>query len=615
MRGRRLVIGALLACLAALLLSGGLTAAFTLRGTSGDPPQEAQAAVVAPGVGDAGAGPPGSSPLTAVPKLVNFQGRLTNPSTGDPVPDGTYSITFRIFNAASGGTQLWSETQSAVAVTNGQFNVLLGSVSPLTASVLDGDPRYLEVKVGEDPAMTPRLRFATVPYAFHAENTPWSGLTGVPAGFADNVDSDVLAGLSCANGQVAKWNSGAGQWQCANDLTGAGGDSWSLTGNSGTNPSTNFLGTTDNQSLVLKTNGTERMRIDASGNVGIGTSSPTERLYVLGAAVFDFGSTGELIAGTPAAAGPGVIAYAPNGNRRDIRFSNDGIGLLASSSSSSPSSEHGIRIDEGGRVGIGILSPSAETQLHVRTNTNDNFGVLVDASGTAGSEIGLHTAISKFASLVKNAYYAGGWNRFDTSSGAFLQQVAPDGTVDFSTAASGANPISWQKRLTLFAAGPVAGQFKGNLRVLSATTGATVVELGEGLDYAEGFDVSSHEDIGPGTVLIIDPHDPGKLAISGEPYDSKVAGVVAGANDLGSGVRLGGDQFDYDVALAGRVYANVDATYGEVSPGDLLTTSPTPGYAMVVKDYSEAQGAILGKAMQGLAHGEKGQILVLVTLQ
>ena len=80
-------------------------------------------------------------------------------------------------------------------------------------------------------------------------------------------------------------------------------------------------------------------------------------------------------------------------------------------------------------------------------------------------------------------------------------------------------------------------------------------------------------------------------------------------------MRLGVGQFDYDVALAGRVYCNVDANYGEVNPGDLLTTSPTSGYAMVVKDRAKAQGAILGKAMEKLEQGKKGQILVLVTLQ
>jgi hypothetical protein len=84
---------------------------------------------------------------------------------------------------------------------------------------------------------------------------------------------------------------------------------------------------------------------------------------------------------------------------------------------------------------------------------------------------------------------------------------------------------------------------------------------------------------------------------------------------MGSAVRLGPGRFDHDVALAGRVYCNLDATETGVEPGDLLTTSPTPGYAMKATDYARAQGAILGKAMESLGKGQKGQILVLVTLQ
>ena len=74
-------------------------------------------------------------------------------------------------------------------------------------------------------------------------------------------------------------------------------------------------------------------------------------------------------------------------------------------------------------------------------------------------------------------------------------------------------------------------------------------------------------------------------------------------------------KLDYDVALAGRVYCNVDATEQAVQAGDLLTTSTTPGHAMKATDYDRARGAILGKAMQKLEQGQKGQILVLVTLQ
>ena len=80
-------------------------------------------------------------------------------------------------------------------------------------------------------------------------------------------------------------------------------------------------------------------------------------------------------------------------------------------------------------------------------------------------------------------------------------------------------------------------------------------------------------------------------------------------------MRLGTDQFDCDVALAGRVYCNVDATEKAIEPGDLLTTSSIPGYAMKAQDRNRSHGAILGKAMERMEIGKKGQILVLVSLQ
>jgi mannose-6-phosphate isomerase-like protein (cupin superfamily) len=68
------------------------------------------------------------------------------------------------------------------------------------------------------------------------------------------------------------------------------------------------------------------------------------------------------------------------------------------------------------------------------------------------------------------------------------------------------------------------------------------------------------------------------------------------------------------VALSGRVYVWVDASKGAIQPGDLLTTSSTPGHAMKATDAKKAQGAIIGKAMTSLKEG-KGLVLVLVTLQ
>jgi predicted regulator of Ras-like GTPase activity (Roadblock/LC7/MglB family) len=101
------------------------------------------------------------------PSFVNFQGVLTNPTTGAYVANGTYSVSFRIYDSAIGGAILWTETQS-MPVSGGNFSVLLGSVNALPSDLFAGSTRYLEVQVGADPPMIPRQQFATVPYAFHS---------------------------------------------------------------------------------------------------------------------------------------------------------------------------------------------------------------------------------------------------------------------------------------------------------------------------------------------------------------------------------------------------------------------------------------------------------------
>jgi hypothetical protein len=72
-----------------------------------------------------------------------------------------------------------------------------------------------------------------------------------------------------------------GSWKKIADLAAANAN-WSLKGNAGTDPSLNFIGTTDGQPLVMRTDNNERLRIDASGNIGIGTNNPTAKLEVAG---------------------------------------------------------------------------------------------------------------------------------------------------------------------------------------------------------------------------------------------------------------------------------------------------------------------------------------------
>jgi len=117
----------------------------------------------------------------AAPNLINYQGSLTD-SGGTPVTDLAVSMTFRIYDAATGGTPLWEETQT-VAVTNGIYNVLLGSSTANPAygtfdpSLFSGDSRWLEIVVNGE-TLTPRQRIASVAYS----------LRTAEAGNADTVD-------------------------------------------------------------------------------------------------------------------------------------------------------------------------------------------------------------------------------------------------------------------------------------------------------------------------------------------------------------------------------------------------------------------------------------------
>jgi hypothetical protein len=145
-----------------------------------------------------------------------------------------------------------------------------------------------------------------------------------------------------------------------------------------------------------------------------------------------------------------------------------------------------------------------------------------------------------------------------------------------------------------------------------------VLTITGGGDLAEPFEVSEAETVKPGMVVSIDPEQPGRLRLANTAYDRTVAGIASGAHGINPGLTLRQEGTVADgslpVALTGRVYCWADASYGPIEPGDLLTTSDTPGHAMKVTDHMKAQGAIIGKAMTALTEG-RGFVLVLVTLQ
>ncbi len=131
-----------------------------------------------------------------VPTTINYQGHLTDES-GNPVDEAT-KLKFDLFDSELGGSAIWTETHDSVDVRNGYFAVQLGTNNPFSADDFiipaGKSTLYLQVSIVDPSNGTvslPRQPLASVPYAFQADyaaGAPWGGLTGVPPGFADNID-------------------------------------------------------------------------------------------------------------------------------------------------------------------------------------------------------------------------------------------------------------------------------------------------------------------------------------------------------------------------------------------------------------------------------------------
>jgi hypothetical protein len=128
-----------------------------------------------------------------------------------------------------------------------------------------------------------------------------------------------------------------------------------------------------------------------------------------------------------------------------------------------------------------------------------------------------------------------------------------------------------------------------------------------GLDVAERFKVLGHGEIG--SVMVMDEQEKA-IKLCERAYDPCVVGIISGEPAF----ILGLETEHQPIALCGRVPCNVDADIAPIKVGDLLTTSPTKGYAQKALEIEKATGTIIGKALESLSQG-KGQITGLVILQ
>lgn len=158
-----------------------------------------------------------SSAQEAAPKLINYQGKLTD-AVGAPLggsAGGTYSLKFEVFDAPTGGTAAWGETRQ-VAVVDGVFNVVLGGAGGTNVvgdlgAAFAGKDRYLQTTVlpgagvATQQVLLPRQQLASVPFALVAQNATiaTNAISATNASNAAKLDGQVAAFYMPPGGVIA----------------------------------------------------------------------------------------------------------------------------------------------------------------------------------------------------------------------------------------------------------------------------------------------------------------------------------------------------------------------------------------------------------------------------
>ncbi|MCA9757064.1 MAG: hypothetical protein KDA27_14765 [Candidatus Eisenbacteria bacterium] len=341
--------------------------------------------------------------------------------------------------------------------------------------------------------------------------------------------------------------------------------------------------------------------VDYPGNVGVGVpAQPDQGLAV---------STGSTDGNT-------AVFTNDNPNYATLATGNsafDGIGFY-----DNISGRHYI----GGRLGVGNVAPFDHSKIDVvgsgqgvRSVTagsifNSQFNAAMLAIGQTGPSPFFVPAMGLYASSTDDRAVWG----VSTNSWGVTGENSAAGTYGILgtqlEAVFGFSPNAAVPAARFTNSGPNGVAIEANGMVKVRT-----LQITGGADLAERFPVSGP--IEPGNVVSIDPSSPGRLRLTTEAYDPRVAGVASGANDLAAGIVLsdGDDPTNTAaIAMSGRVWVRADARATPIVVGDLLTSSDLAGHAQVASDDALRDGAVLGKAMSALETGT-GLVLVLVTLR
>jgi hypothetical protein len=595
-----------------------------------------------------------------------YQGRLID--DGQPAT-GTYSMEFVLFDQDIGGTRLTDQPQ-AVEVTDGLFEVTID----FGGTYFDGRALWLQINI-EDPdtgspvTLLPRQPLHPTPYSRYAATVPiplhLSGSSSEPILVGDNwgSGSGVHGATSSGTGKGVSGEATAiGNFQnYGGYFTTAGAQGRGVYGYAGPGSHYNYGGYFESEGDYGHGVYGKHILSGHYGRIG----SPWEGMFGYSSTAVGVGAqsqTGKAVSGNALDSGDvtnyggyfiaaGAQGRAVYGEASHASGVNYGIYGKTNSGNGYAGYFEG-RGYFSSDVGIGTLYPTHS--LHVVNDVETNV-LRLQGPGDYGSQGKLNFGDGDYVYLYEDTDDTLEIHADDgialTGGNVGIGTIAPEqklhvvgiskfeiggGSISFSTPGGWPGVIAYSPNdhrrdiqyyndfmcITMSDSSSAPSSTNGIRIYEDGTVAVKVLQITGGADLSEQFNVRpTQEDVSlsAGMVVCIDPDNPGDLKIAAQAYDRTVAGVISGAADVKPGMVMGQHGTDADgdhpVALTGRVYCLADASNNAIQPGDLLTTSNTPGYAMKVTNHTQAQGAILGKAMQKLEKGQKGLILILVTLQ
>jgi hypothetical protein len=552
-----------------------------------------------------------------------YQGLLFD---GTNQPTGNYDMQFYVYNAATGGGVVGGPIASApIGVTNGLFTVVLD----FGPGVFTGASSWLQIGVRTNGSvaayvvLSPRQQLTPTPYAIFAEGAAAAGLTGtIPSGDLTGIYGGALT-LNNAGNSFSGNGAGLTGLNASQLTTGTVPPARLPADVAYTDVSQTFTGINSFANNIFLLDPTKTIVFPATS----GANSPMMAMFSSGTV-----NTDRM-----------VIAHSLGFPTWGLQYqdSSDQFNFL-----SSGTPVFSVRLGYPNSVRIN----SDPLFLYSGTDTNNflgqgNLGLPGNFSGTGpglfGFEGGVLGAISPNTVCLSWDYSGDVWVSNILSAAEVVLRSSPGTYTGPAITASGNNVSVNSGFLVVNGLTPVycyigddgagsdvqIGSQKSGITALAAYNTAdgaymhfycSSITIVGGADLAEPFKITgANEEVPEGAVVVIDEENPGHLKMSNQSYDTHVAGVVSGANGINPGIQMqqhGLLEGGKNVALTGRVYVRADTSNGVIKPGDLLTSSSNPGYAMKVIDHARAAGAILGKAMTGLKE-DKGMVLVLVTLQ